>query len=551
MKGKMIFVFAIAMMAMAGMQFATPLLQVTNYTTVPTDVYPGTLGYLQITLQNKGDATAQASNAHYAIDGVDHTLSIGDIGAGSSAQISVPFQINQNAAGSIQIIGLTIYYNYQTTTNSVSSLQTEISVPLTVKQYQPLEVRTVSIGNTAIAPGEKMTFELALTNNGGVVNNLLITVPSNSTFTLDGTTQETVGSMLSNSTMNVSVTLASSSDTKTGTYSVPLIFTYMDALNQPNSETLSVGPISVLDASSQYRLDLVPLSTVEIGAQVPFDLALQNTGSDTASGMIEFNTTAVFTPLGAQKVYFDSVPAGETVHKNVTIGVGSSTAAGYYTLPILLTTNTGQEVPYNVGLQVEATPEITVTLDTTGSTPSVQVANTGNSQIRSVYATATPEGSQTSSESFMGTLNVDDFAALSLGSGATGRSVNVSINFRDSNNMEHTITTTLAATAGNSTFVQGTRVAGGAAGAAGNFAGRSSNPLGFLLGGNRAAAGGATGGIGIVPIVIIVVVVAGAGYLIYRKYYAKKGTAPKKSPLEIIEGLKQQDAARKKAEQKK
>jgi len=89
--------------------------------------------------------------------------------------------------------------------------------------------------------------------------------------------------------------------------------------------------------------------------------------------------------------------------------------------------------------------------------PSVQVANTGNSQIRSVYASATPAGSQTATESFMGTLNVDDFATLTLGSAAAGRNVNVEIRFRDTSNQEHAISKTLSASAGNSSFVQGTR----------------------------------------------------------------------------------------------
>jgi hypothetical protein len=529
MKGKMIFAFALMAVALGGLAFAAPLLQVTNYTTVPTDVYPGTFGYLQISLTNKGDVTAQSVSAQYSIDGISRAVSLGDIGSGSSAQVSVPFMISRQAAGSIQLLDVNVYYNGQAAaSSSISSLKTSISVPLMVKQYKPLEVRTLSIGNSAIAQGEKTSFVLSLTNNGGVVNSLLITTPDNSTFSIDGATQKSVGSMKQNSTMNVSITLASTSDTKTGTYNVPLVFTYLDALNQPNSETLYVGPISVLDSSSQYRLDLVPLATVEIGSQIPFDLVLQNNGKSAASGILVINSTSVFTPIGAQRIYFDNVAPGATLHKNITVGVGASISAGYYTLPLVLTASTGQEMAYGIGIQVEATPEITVTLDSTGSTPLVQVANTGNSQIRSVYASAKTTGAQTATESFMGTLNVDDFASLSLDSSASGGGVEVEIRFRDSNNIEHSVKKTLTAAAGNSSFVQGVRsqAGGTAASTAGNFAGRNSNPLGFLLGPGGRSASGTTDGIGIVPMAIGAVVVIGAGYLVYRKYFAKKKAAP-------------------------
>jgi hypothetical protein len=293
-----------------------------------------------------------------------------------------------------------------------------------------------------------------------------------------------------------------------------------------------IGPLSVLDSSTQYRLTLVPLELpVEIGSEEPFLLTLENAGSSPISGTLEVNTTSVFTPLGAQRLYFNDVPAGGSKSMNVAIGVDSAQSAGYYTLPVRLTPNAGQTVSYNMGISVSATPEITVTLDTSGTTPSVQVANTGNSQIRSVYASAKAAGSQTASESFMGTLNVDDFASLPLGASTTGKSIEVEIRFRDSNNLEHSVKKTLEAVAGNSSFVQGGRTQSGTPTAANsdNFAARSNNPLGFLLGpGGRSAS--ATDGIGIVPMAIGAIVVVVAGYIIYRKYFAKKKAPAAKSP---------------------
>ena len=120
---------------------------------------------------------------------------------------------------------------------------------------------------------------------------------------------------------------------------------------------------------------------------------------------------------------------------------------------------------------------------------------------------------------------MDDSASLSLGSSASGKSVEVEIRFRDSNNIEHTVDKTVEAVAGNSSFVQSGRNQTGAA-ASGNFArGGNSNPLGFLLGPNGRSSSATTDGIGIVPIAIGAVVVIGGGYLLYRKYVAKKSIA--------------------------
>ena len=552
MMNKTYSVFAVAavLMVLAGGSFADPILQITNYTTVPTDVYPGTLGYLQIRLSNTGDATAQSVTSRYSIDGMDKTDSLGEISAGTYASVAVPFKISQSAVGSIQLVNIDIFYSMQSaTTGSSSSKKTSLSVPLLVKQFKPLEAKVVEMKGLSIAPGEKLPLMLNVKNTGGVVNNLAISMPANSSFSIDGGAEMTVGTLPLNASVNVSLTLASSSDTKTGTYPVGVEFTYQDALNQPTSDIIYIGPVSVLESSTQYRLTFAPLEApVEIGSQEPFRLTLENSGGSPISGAIDINSTAVFTPIGAQRLYFENVPVGGSASMDIVIGVGATQSAGYYTLPVRLTPNAGQAVSYNMGISVSATPEITVTLDSSGTVPSVQVANTGNSQIRSVYASATPAGAQTATESFMGTLNVDDFATLTLGSTASGRSVNVEIRFRDTSNQEHTITKTLSAVAGNSSFVQGTRSQSGNA-TAGNFAGRNNNPLGMLFGG----AGGrstASSGPDLLTIGVVAAIVLVAAFLAYKRFFGKKGM-PKRSQLEILESLKAGEAGKKKAEQHK
>jgi len=518
---KCVFAIAAVLLLAAGAAYAEPVLQVSNYTTSPSSIYAGTTGYVQITLYNSGDATAITVSPRYTIDGISASTTLGDLGAKSSAQVAVPFRIGADAAGTIQLINIEVFYTYTSGSSSVSK-KTTLSVPLTVQQYSPLVVRTLSIDKTQISAGETLAFDLGIANTGGVVNNLVITMPDNSTFYIDGSTQKNVGTVPSGTTVNVTLDLVSGTDTKTGTYGIPITFTYQDMARQPTTKTLNVGPISVLDTSVQYRLTLEPKEIVEIGAEVPFSLTLQNRGSYPISGVVEIAETTVFTPINMQRIYFDSVPAGEAANKEIYLGVKSSASAGYYTLPLTLAPSTGQQLKYNVGLIVEATPEITVTLSQSGASPAVEIANTGNSQIRSLYVSVTPAGLQTPTKSFIGTLDVDDSATVSLGSAAG--SVNVELSFRDSRNAKHTVTKTLQASGGNSSFVQGGRIgvpgAANGTGAVGFQNSRNRSPLGMFMG-PGGASGPDTLTLAIAGIVVIVII-GGGGYYAYRKWKGKK-----------------------------
>lgn len=530
-----VFAFAAFVLLASGLSFADPILQINNYTTSPSSVYAGTTGYVQLLLYNSGDATATSVSPHYSVDGIADSIAIGDLGSKSYAQVAVPFKIGASAAGTIQLINIDVYYTYTGTSGNSISKKTAFSIPLTVQQYSPLVVRTLSVDKTQISAGETLAFDLSIENSGGVVNNLVITMPDNSTFYIDGSTQKNVGSIPSGSSLNATLPLVSGTSTKTGTYSIPITFTYQDMAKQPTTKTLNVGPISVLDTSVQYRLTLVPSETVEIGAEVPFSLTLENRGTYPISGVVEIDATTVFTPIGMQRIYFDSVPAGQSSAKQITLGVASSANAGYYTLPLTLTPSTGQELTYNVGLIVEATPEITVTLSSQGGSPSLEIANTGNSQIRSLYASVTPQGSQTATKSFIGTLDVDDSSSVTLDSSAS--SYDVELTFRDSRNAEHTLTKALTSTGGNSSFVGGFARTG-ATGASGNATNsnfnRNRSPFGMLTG--PGGSGGADTLTLAIAGIVVVAIVGGAGFLVYKKYF--KGKKPPHPALPLTDEKK-------------
>jgi len=132
------------------------------------------------------------------------------------------------------------------------------------------------------------------------------------------------------------------------------------------------------------------------------------------------------------------------------------------------------------------------------------------------------QDSKVVAESFIGTLNIDDFASLVISQDITGQNIDVEIRFRDSNNGQHVVEKTLEAGKAVYSAQQGTRGTGISGQARNNTSAQMRSPFGFLLGpgGNTSSSSG--GGVNLLLIGGAVVVVAVAGYFAYRKFIAGK-----------------------------
>ncbi|VVB68363.1 Uncharacterised protein [Candidatus Norongarragalina meridionalis] len=242
-----------------------------------------------------------------------------------------------------------------------------------------------------------------------------------------------------------------------------------------------------------------PLTPVEIGSEAVFKLTLKNTGARALSATVDINSTDALTPLGVQRLYFDRIDPNAEASMNVTLGVSPSKSAGYYTLSLTLTPNIGNASVYKAGVVVEATPEITVSMEQTTTGSQVLIANTGNTAIRSVYASAGQSG-RTLAEDFIGTLNVDDFATLSVTQQTS--QLDVEVSFRDGNNVQHVLRQTVSASG----------AAANATSARTQFQRNGSNNQ--LIPGIRLTT---STGPDYVQIAAIVIILGGVGYVVYRK----------------------------------
>ncbi len=446
----------LALLAGIGHSTNAAAVQVINYTTIPSTVYSGTVGQLQITMLNSGTDPASQVVVNYQMpgQGAGNQQSVGEIGAGSSAVASVPFQIPANATSGFFIINLNIVYFGDDTHTATKN--TPVTVPIVISEHQILAVNTLSVTPSAIQPGDSVTAQLQIVNTGGVMNNVMISVPPNSSFTLSGASQQSVGAVPFNSSKTVNVTLSSTSATATGRYTIPLVVSYQDVLQNTINQTVYVGPVSVSESSAQFRITITPETPAEAGSETNFDVSIQNFGSNPASAVVDVNQTEVFTPIGGSKLYFDSIPPGENQTQSIALGVGSSTLAGYYGLPITVT-SAGQSYNQTFGIVVGATPGIEVSSSTqpafvaSGSQNVIvlaQIANTGNGPIRSVFITTSSTKDLPvvgATDKFIGTLNIDDFAAFQITvnvppSLAPGEySIPINVSFKDSTNQLHNV----------------------------------------------------------------------------------------------------------------
>ncbi|MEM3555521.1 MAG: hypothetical protein QXF56_02290 [Candidatus Micrarchaeia archaeon] len=474
---------------------------ISTYSTIPETLYPGSSGQLKITLTNPGSETAKSVTIA-GPGGV--SVWVGDMGAGSSTITSIPFTVPEKTTG-LHLIYLTIYYS-----DSGGTQASQLTIPLQISQEKILTATTLSVDKQVIFPGDIFTVQIEVKNTGGVANNVILSSPSSS-FLIAGN-YINIGSIPYNSSKNVSITLQTTSSTPSGRQMIPILLSYEDALRNVMNDTIYLGPIVVEQPHSQLRVEMLPVGTVEIGSQAEFTLRVRNMGSTSESAVVEVVPTSVFTPIGSSKIYFDQIEAGANKTRTVFLGVAPSTAAGYYELSLNVTSGSGYSSIEKVGVYVQATPELTITTETTaipiGAETKIQIkiANTGNSAIRSVYVTASSKDLQVTSDTqFVGTLNVDDYFTYQPTISAPARltqgkyKLEVVVTFRDGTNQQRSIRKELEI-----------QVGGSALPTAASFANRT-----------RSAGGFRVFGIDVIPILevlVVLVVLYFAAPRIYRKY---------------------------------
>ncbi len=515
-----IVVFATAMISASSTGSAA--IQISNYSIIPSTVYPGTSGYAQITLSNVGGDTATGVTAYYNYlqANVPTPLSEGNIAPNSEEQITIPFQIPQQVSSGLYMINVQVYYGSSSTQNNVQ--EAAISIPLVVSQQQSLQVQMVGGSSSIVSPGNSFSIQIQVNNNGASnINNLIVTTPSNSSFSIQGASQENIGNVNYNSSIESTINLTASSSAIAGQYTIPLEFQYNNALGTTVTQILNVGPVTVAGPSSNFVLSMNPIGNTEVGSQAYFQIAIKNTESNVESYVVNLGlNSSVFIPLNQSTINIGPVGPDQTAYQTIEVGISNGVNAGYYEFPIQVTLASGQVINQSIGIYVTATPGFTVTASSvSGGSVTIEVANTGNTEVRSVYLSASASNAiiEGTSTQFVGTMNIDDIATLPLtittfqnasGGIPTGGNfsrnfqsgeptIEVTITFKDLNNIPYTFEKNVTI---STSELMASSLAGG-------FRTRQTGIV-FL-------------GLGLTEWVVLIIVVI-AAYFVYTRYFKKK-----------------------------
>ncbi len=283
--------------------------------------------------------------------------------------------------------------------------------------------------------------------------------------------------------------------TKPGSY---YVFAYAAAHGTPQTQVAEI-PLTinepVLSNALMARIGTFPAAYAGESVEVP--IKITNVGSLPAQDVVirvVFGSGNALTPLSTDRAYIASIDANQTVNTTFSIGVNAQASAGFYPLTLLLYYNVDKvaqpTVNQTFGLQTLSKTGLLLTLDrptvSNGTTTMlVTVANVGDTAVRGVYVTASSNdySFSTTPEKFVGTLNLDDSATLSLTAtpknGAAG-TLHVTVTYKDALNIEHTQNQDFTA---DSTTAAASNLPNGAAKGQrfGNRNGNSSLPFGLSL----------------------------------------------------------------------
>jgi hypothetical protein len=250
------------------------MLQVT-FSTNPTIVAPGTVGYIEVDLRCTGsvisytDITATSSSPTMIIPQGNWAVEVGSLDTGASTSVIFEFRVPATAASGL--------YQVEFDINGAggSSQQTAI-----VKVLDSTVLDITSMSPTSITVGQATTMMFNITNNGGAdLNNILFSWSDTNNLILPVGTDNRIliPSLGAMNHTSLSVVMMASSGISPGIYPLTITMTYYDMTGTQQTVVSTVG----LQISGTTSFDLVVQST---SGTTTFSVV--NTGANTASSVI-------------------------------------------------------------------------------------------------------------------------------------------------------------------------------------------------------------------------------------------------------------------------
>ncbi|MEM5879141.1 MAG: hypothetical protein QXU74_01470 [Candidatus Aenigmatarchaeota archaeon] len=239
--------------------FADPIIQAT-FSVYPASIYPGSDGYIQMTLKNTGNAVANqvkisrvSSDAPIKISG-DWISELGGLSIGDTAIAVFKFSVLNTASPGLYNVKFQIDY-------CQDSVCRTITPNAIINIQSPSTVQLLSISPSSLKPGERTNMTFTIANTGNLqINNLIFTwSASNYILPVGYDNRALISSLPPKSIYEITREVAVSSSATPGIYPIAITFQYTDksGANQTIASTAGIEitgetdfEVSVQEASS-------------------------------------------------------------------------------------------------------------------------------------------------------------------------------------------------------------------------------------------------------------------------------------------------------------
>ncbi len=390
---------------------------------------------------------------------------------------------------------------------------------VTVFKDSPFGISNLVQSPDKIYPGDSAKLQFTVTDVGTAYRNaaLVVLIPFG---TVKG--EYSLGTLSVGTAREITVNFDVPSTTKAGTYDI-----YMYATIDGGQAQVGTIPIVInsADLTNALLASVATQGDIVSGSDTVMAVNLKNiVNTDVQDVIVQMvvNSSGVLLPLSNDRAYIQDIPSTGQAQVTFDLAASASASPGYYPVTLLISYKVDKDaqptISQTFGLAVKAPASVLVTTDqdpvalsaNSSSTVKVTIANAGGVAVRAVYAKATADNfAFTGADNeFIGTLNLDDTASLTLtlspkGQLAAGEyPVIVNVSFKDAANTErYQVKTVNVQYTGRTDGVLGTF------GASGTRTGQRS---------------GTIFGFDYVSIGVAIVILAIAGFLGYRYYQGRK-----------------------------
>ncbi|MFH1106671.1 MAG: hypothetical protein V1787_02145 [Candidatus Micrarchaeota archaeon] len=277
-----------------------------------------------------------------------------------------------------------------------------------------------------IYPGDEVRLKFSIQSNdpeGAGTVELNVLAPF-----LPDTSNYLLGDMNKNEPKDVTVNFVVPANTNPGSY---YMYIYTTSKYGSRAQVAEI-PITIneLSLSNALAASVGDMKEVYAGDSVEMPIEIRNyaeLGVEDVIVQMKFDSGNALTPIGSDRQHIDAIAAGESGTAPFKVGVNPSATAGYYPLTIYVSYKIDRQqqpqVNQTFGIRVLSRTALLITYDTaasatgtSGASLVVTVANVGDTPVRGVYISAESDSFDFSgaSDKFIGTLNLDDSASISL-----------------------------------------------------------------------------------------------------------------------------------------